>query len=125
MKIIRLKKKKKKKFKKKKREEEERNRMTASVLKQDPNAKRFKRTLVYFNTDTQYANSRGNPLYQATKRHLNNRQTEKNDEKKKKKTYLVLFLVVVCVKGDFPKMCVLCVRVKRNKCSFEPFCVWI
>ena len=28
--------------------------MTASVLKQDPNTKRFKRTLVYLNTDTQY-----------------------------------------------------------------------
>ena len=38
-----------------------------------PNTKRFKRTLIYFNTDTQYANFRGNPLYQATKRHLNNR----------------------------------------------------
>ena len=31
-----------------------------------------------------------NPLYQATKRHLNNRKTVKNDEKWKKKTYLVL-----------------------------------
>ena len=49
------------------------NRMTASVLKQDPNTKRFKRTLIYFYTDTQYANYRGNPLYQATKRHFNNR----------------------------------------------------
>ena len=35
--------------------------------------KRFKRTLIYFDTDTQYANLRGNPLFQATKRHLNNR----------------------------------------------------
>ena len=39
----------------------------------DPNTKRFKRTLIYFNTDTQYANIWGNPLCQATKRHLNNR----------------------------------------------------
>ena len=31
-------------------------RMTANVLKQDPNTKRFKRILVYFDTDT-----RGNP----------------------------------------------------------------
>ena len=46
--------------------------MTASVLKQDPNTKSFKRTLIYFNTDTQYADFRGNPLYQATKQHLNN-----------------------------------------------------
>ena len=28
--------------------------MTASVLKQDPNRKRFKQTLIYFDTDTQY-----------------------------------------------------------------------
>ena len=41
--------------------------MTASVLKQDPNTKLFNRTLSYFNTDTQYANFWGNPLYQATK----------------------------------------------------------
>ena len=32
---------------------------------QDPNTKRFKRTLIYFNTDTQCANFRGNILYQA------------------------------------------------------------
>ena len=36
-----------------------------------PNIKRFKWTLIYFNTDTQYAHFRGNPLYQATKWHLN------------------------------------------------------
>ena len=29
--------------------------MTASVLKQDPNTKRFKRTLIYVSMDTQYA----------------------------------------------------------------------
>ena len=35
----------------------------------DPNTKRFKRTsLIYLNTDRQYAHFRGNPLYQATKR---------------------------------------------------------
>ena len=50
----------------------------------------------YFDTDTQYANFRGNPLSQATKRHLN-RQTVKNDEKRERKTYLVLaeFLLLV------------------------------
>ena len=37
----------------------------------DPSIKRFKRTLINFNTDTQHANIWGNPLYQATKRHLN------------------------------------------------------
>ena len=42
-------------------------RMAASVLKQDPNTKRFKRTLIYYDTDTQYANFRGNPIRQATK----------------------------------------------------------
>ena len=47
--------------------------MTASIRKQDLKTKRFKRTLIYFNTDAQYAHIRGNPLYQATKQHLNNR----------------------------------------------------
>ena len=28
-------------------------------VEQDPNTKRFKRTLIYFNTDTQYAHFRG------------------------------------------------------------------
>ena len=46
------------------------NRMTASVLKQDPKTKRFKRTL---DMATQDAHFRVNPLYQATKLHLNNR----------------------------------------------------
>ena len=70
--------------------------MTASVLKQNPNTKRFKRTLIYFYTDTQYANFRGNlALYQATKRDLNSRKTVKNDEKLKKKTYLVLVNLLI------------------------------
>ena len=55
--------------------------MTASVLKQDKNTKRFKRTLIYFDTDAQYANCRGNSLCQAAKRYLNKRETDKNDEK--------------------------------------------
>ena len=29
------------------------------------------------------------------------------------------------IKGISPKMYTPCVRVKINKCSFEPFCVWI
>ena len=29
------------------------------------------------------------------------------------------------IKGISPKMCIQCVRVKINKRSFEPFCVWI
>ena len=40
------------------------------ILSENPNTKRFKQTLI--NTDTQYANIWGNPLHQATKRHLNN-----------------------------------------------------
>ena len=44
--------------------------MTASVLKQDPNTKWFKRMLIYYDADTQYANLGGNPLHQATKGHL-------------------------------------------------------
>ena len=46
--------------------------MTASILKQDPNTKRFKRTLIYYDTDTQYAHFQENPRCHATKRHLNN-----------------------------------------------------
>ena len=42
-------------------------------IEHHPNTKRFKRTLIYFDTDTQYANFRENFLCQATKRHLNNR----------------------------------------------------
>ena len=49
------------------------NRMTASVLKQDPNTKRFKRTLIYYDTSTQYAHFWGSPLCQATNWHWNNR----------------------------------------------------
>ena len=41
--------------------------MTASVLKQDPLTKRFKRILIYYDTDTQYPNFQGNPLRHATK----------------------------------------------------------
>ena len=59
------------------------NRMTASVLKQDPNTKRFEQTLIYFNTDTQYAILGGNPLYQATD---NRSKTMKNERKR-----LILF----------------------------------
>ena len=33
--------------------------MIASVLKQDPNTNRFKRTLIYFDSDTQYAKTDG------------------------------------------------------------------
>ena len=29
------------------------------------------------------------------------------------------------IKEISPKICILCVRVKINKRSFEPFCVWI
>ena len=70
------------------------NRMTASVLKQDPNTKRFKRMLIYFNTDTQYAHFSVNLLYQASKWHLN----------------IIYKLFICCLsvvlwldKGDFPK----------------------
>ena len=55
---------------------------------------------LYSNTDTQYAHFRGNPLYQATKRQLNNKQTVKNHEKLKKKqlrlNFLCLDLVLEC-----------------------------
>ena len=47
--------------------------------------------LVCFNTDTQYAHFRGNPVYQATKQHLNNRKTMKNEKKNVQLCACVLF----------------------------------
>ena len=38
---------------KKERKKKKTKKKTASVLKQDPNTKRFKRTRIYFNMDTQ------------------------------------------------------------------------
>ena len=37
--------------------------------------------VIYYDTDTQYANFRGNPLRQAAKRQLNSSETVKNDDK--------------------------------------------
>ena len=34
--------------------------------------KRLKRTLIYYDLDTQYAHIRGSPIHQTTKRYLNN-----------------------------------------------------
>ena len=42
---------------------------------------RFRRLLIYYDTNTQSANFQGNPLWQAAKRHLNSSQTVKNNEK--------------------------------------------
>ena len=41
--------------------------------------------------------------YQATKQHLNNRWTVKNDEKLKKKTYLVLVSILQLVRRKYWK----------------------
>ena len=40
--------------------------MTASILQQNSNPKRFKRTLIYFDADRQYVHFGGNLLCQAT-----------------------------------------------------------
>ena len=45
--------------------------MTANVLKQDPNTYKVQQNAIYWDK-TKLANFRGNPLYQATKRLLNN-----------------------------------------------------
>ena len=66
---------------------------------------RFKRTL-FIRTKTQPAIFRGNPLYQAIKRHLNNIQTVKNDEKwDGKLIHFVVVVVVVVGVGCFPVQC--------------------
>ena len=66
--------KKEKKRERKRKEEKKKKteiRMTAGVLKQDPNTQKVQKNAIYCDK-TQTANVRGNPLYQATKRHLNN-----------------------------------------------------
>ena len=37
--------------------------------------------LIYYDTDTQYANFQGNSIRRVTKRHLNKNETVKNNEK--------------------------------------------
>ena len=50
--------------------------MTASILKQDPNTqKKFKRTLIYFNTDTQYNANNLPSIEQAVKTKLKQDQS--------------------------------------------------
>ena len=84
------------------------NRMTASVLKQDPNTKKFKRTLTYFDT---------------TKNSVKIRYVSPSHFSS---FFNRLSAVYVSFwKGIYPKICILCVRVKINKRSFEPFCVWL
>jgi len=62
--------------------------MTASVLKQDPNTKRFKQTLIYFNKDTVCKFSGKSPLSS----HKTTLKQQINGQKQwgKKITYLVL-----------------------------------
>ena len=54
--------------------------MTASVLNQDPKRTKVQNNAIYCDK-TQHANFRGNPLYQATKRHftITRWKTMKND----------------------------------------------
>ena len=47
------------------------NSLFQSTVIQDPNTKRFKITLIYYDTDPQYVNFWGNPLHRATERHIN------------------------------------------------------
>ena len=46
-------------------------RMTASILKRDPNTQKIKKNTIHWDK-TQHTNFRGNPFYEATKQHLNN-----------------------------------------------------
>ena len=64
-------------------------RTTPVLQRQDPNTRRLERMVFFFlflfvcvcEDETQCGSFRGNRLYEATKRHLNNSQTVKNDEK--------------------------------------------
>ena len=99
--------------------------MTASVLKQDPNTKRFKRTLIYFNTDTQYANFRGNRNLKKKKKKLNPNKISLFLSFFTVFDRLSVVYVSFCglIKGISSKICILCVHVEINKRSFEPLCV--
>ena len=48
--------------------------MDINLYKGKIQTERFKRTLIYFDTDTQYANFWRNALCQATKRHLTDKR---------------------------------------------------
>ena len=52
---------------------------TSTNKSPNPNTEKGQKNAVY-QDKTQHANFRGNPLYQATKRHLNNSYTVKNDD---------------------------------------------
>ena len=115
------------------------NRMTASVLKQDPNTKRFKQTLIYFNMDMVCKFSGKSPLSS----HKTTLKQQINGQKQWGKNHLSCFGLVftVCsvlkdsskqdvfffhfslflavyllfcglIKGTSPKICILCVCVK-------------
>ena len=45
---------------------------------------RFKRTLIYLSTDTHYVDFRGNPLYQASKRHLTDKRSKPMKSERKR-----------------------------------------
>ena len=104
-------------------------------ISQDPNTKRFKQMFIYFDMDTQYANFWEIPF---VKHNLpSTKQATKTQPKQSCCFFSLSFFIsfnhlsVVSVlfcgltKGISLKICMLCVRVKINKCSFEPFCVWI
>ena len=55
---------------------------------EDPNTRRFKRMLISYDTDTQCSNVRGNPLLQATERHLTLKRL-KTRKTTREKTYLL------------------------------------
>ena len=73
--------------------------------------KRFKRTRIYYDTDTQYANFRGNPLCHATRRHF----TVKNDEKWERNLSFWGGWAVVCLSSAWKIPTTTAVVQKRNK----------
>ena len=65
-----------------------------NILFMDPNTRKVQKNAVYWDK-TQPANFRGNPIYQAAKRHLNNSWTVKNEEKWDGK----LHFICLCTSG--------------------------
>ena len=84
--------------------------MTASILKQVPNTSEIQKNTVY-QDKTQHANFLGNPLYQATKWHLNKPLNGGKTLKRETESFT-------------PKICMLGF-VLINSIILNLLCVWI
>ena len=79
---------------------------------------RFRRTLIYYDADTQSAHFWGSPLRQATKQHWTVKRWKRRWERKQ---LIFFWLLLCCPLLGKSILCRLCVCVMINKRSFESF----